>query len=126
MHRRILIILGGFILAAGLVSAAPVAAAPAKTRVARVVFIGKKKACACTKRKIADAWKALKAGLGQRRIPVVRFQADVKPAEAARYKKKRAYKVVPAVYFLTAAGQVVDLLQGIVTTADVEQVLGGR
>lgn len=109
-----------------LLPVAPASAAPARARVARIVFIGKAKACRCTKKRIAAAWKALKAGLGRRRIPVKRIQADRNPTEAGRHKRKRAYKVLPAIYFLTSTGKVIDLLQGIVTTADVKQVLKGR
>ncbi len=113
--------LGGFLCAAP-----SVPAAAAKAPVARIVFIGQKQACHCTQKRIAAGWKALQAGLGQRHIPVRRLQADVSPAEAGRYKKRRPYRAVPAIYFLTAQGKVIDLLQGIVTADDVKQVLRGR
>ena len=126
MQKRKSLLLSGAALALLLATPTPSSAAPVKARVASIVFIGKAKACPCTKKSIADAWKALQAGLGKRRIPVRRIQTDVKPAEVDRYKKKRAYKVLPTLYFLTSAGKVIDLLQGIVTTADVKQALKGR
>ena len=126
MRTRTLLLLPIVSLALLLTTLTHISAAPAKARVASIVFIGKKKACPCTKKQIAAGWKALKAGLGKRRIPVKRIQEDVHTAEASRYKKKRAYRALPAIYFLTSAGKVIDLLQGIVTTADVQQVLKGR
>ncbi len=126
MHIRTHALLPGVALAFLLVALTPASAAPAKARVASIVFIGKKKACHCTKKQIADGWKALQAGLGKRRIQVRRIQEDVHTAEAGRYKRKRTYRALPAIYFLTSAGKVIDLLQGIVTTADVRQALKGR
>ncbi len=126
MTRPAIITLIGLLFALGLLGATPASAAPAKARVTSIVFIGKAKACPCTKKRIAAAYKALKAGLGSRQTPIKKIQADLKPADAARYKKKRAYKMLPAIYFLTSTGKVVDLLQGLVTTADVKQVLKGR
>jgi len=122
--RRVLFL--GLALGGVLCAAPPVPAAPAKAPVARIVFIGQKQACPCTQKRIAAGWKALQAGLGQRRLPVRRIQADVSPAEAGRLKKRRPYRAVPAIYFLTATGKVIDLLQGIVTVDDVKQVLRGR
>lgn len=126
MHARTQVFLPISALAFLLAPSTPTEAAPARARVDRIVFIGKKKACHCTKRQISDGWKALKAGLGKRQTPVKRIQADVHIAEAGRYKKKHAYRALPAIYFLTSTGKVIDLLQGIVTTADVKQVLKGR
>jgi hypothetical protein len=126
MQRIGFITVTGLALSLLLLSTAPASSAPAKARVGSIVFIGKAKACPCTTKRIAAGWKALKKGLGKRRTPVKRIQSDVKPTEAARYKKKRAYKVLPAIYFLTSAGKVIELLQGIVTTADVQQVIKGR
>ena len=126
MHRQRNLLLPAATLTFLLAALMPASAAPGKARVTRIVFIGKQKACPCTKKQIADGWKALKAGLGKRRIPVKRLQADVHTAEVGRYQQKRAYKALPAIYFLTAAGKVIDLLQGIVTAADVQQVLKAR
>jgi hypothetical protein len=109
-----------------LLLAAPAVAAPRKAPVARIVFIGKAKACPCTTKQIAEAWKALHQALGKRPIPVARIQADRKPAEADRYRPHRAWKALPAIYFLTSKGGIIDLLQGIVDEADVRQVLDGR
>lgn len=126
MQKTRFITVAGLAASLLLLSTASAKAAPAKARVTSIVFIGKAKACPCTTKRIAAGWKALKKGLGKRQTSVKRIQADVKPAEAARYKKKRTYKVLPAIYFLTSSGKVIDLLQGIVTTADVSQILKGR
>ena len=87
----------------------------AKNKVARIIFLGKKDACECTKGRIEKSWQVLHKVLNGRRISVERYQIDVHEAEAKRYHAIRPYMVIPAMYFFDAEEKLLDLLQGEVT-----------
>ncbi|MFC1655139.1 hypothetical protein ACFL2F_04970 [Myxococcota bacterium] len=102
------------------------AAKPEKTKaqVSRIVFVGMKDACQCTRDRIAASWAALEAVLGRDpAIPVERIQEDVDAAKADEYAKLKAIIVVPGIYFLDEKGKLVELLQGEVSPKQVTAVL---
>jgi hypothetical protein len=123
MRRAIPILLLLLVLALG---ATTRAAPPTETKgkVARIVFVGKQNACACTRKTINASWKVLQAALGNKsRFPVEELKIDVDGAKVDGYRSKRAFVALPAIYFLDNADGVKELLQGEVTEAQVRGVL---
>ena len=100
------------------------AAGEGKSVVKRIVFIDKAECCACTQRAIDASWAALQEALGQDSpLPIERVHLDTQAARAGVYRAKRALVTAPAIYFLDGADEVVELLQGDVTAAEVRAVL---
>lgn len=92
--------------------------------VARIVFVGQKDACQCTRDRIDASWVVLESVLGREpAVPVERIQEDVDAARAEEYAKLKAVIVVPGIYFLDEKGGLVELLQGEVTAEQVTAVL---
>ena len=108
------------------VAAAPSTEAPGATAapVSTIVFVEKEGACDCTRRRIDTSWAALETALGDRKVPVQRLRVDVEEAAVEPYRDKRAFVVLPALYFLDATGNIVEQLQGEVTPAQVTAALG--
>lgn len=110
----------------GPVAADPSGAAAVSTpasRVARIAFLDKENCCACTQRAQDASWAALQAALGGAAIPVERIHFDTQAAQADSYRSLRPMMASPGIYFLDAAGGLVDLLQGEVTADQVRAVL---
>ena len=103
-------------------SAAPTQPA-AKAPVAKIVFIDKENACECTRKSIDGSWAALQAALQGASLPVERIHMDTQEAFAAGYREKKPMMAVPGIYFLAEGGAVVELLQGDVTTAQIQAAL---
>lgn len=82
------------------------------SKVTRIVFIGKKNACQCTRRQIEKSWADLQAALKGRNIPVQKIYWDVDEAEVNKYRKIEQFMTLPAVYFLDKDGRIVEMLQG--------------
>ncbi len=92
--------------------------------VAQIVFIDKEKACDCTAKRIKDSWTALQEALGKESaLPIERIHMDTQVAEAESYRTQRAFMVAPAIYFLDANGQILELLQGEVSSEQVKKVI---
>jgi hypothetical protein len=89
-------------------------------RIARLVFIDLEKSCPCTKRRIASSWKALAAVLGTPpSIPLDRFHLDTQDAKAEPFLDKRPLVAAPGLYVLDRSGNIIDLLQGDITEAQI-------
>lgn len=116
-------------------SAAPVEAAPTtpdpaasvetkSPAVARIVFVDKEDACACTRERADQSWAALQAALGEdNKLPVERVYIDTQHDKAAPYLEMAQVMVVPGVYLLDDAGKLIELLQGEVTEDQLLQKL---
>lgn len=108
---------------------APVALVPAQPAkkapvIARIVFVGKKHACACTRKAIDASSKALEARLGKApAIPVERVEIDTDPEGVRKYHQMQPMMALPALYFLDGRGQLVQMLQGEVSDAQLSGVL---
>lgn len=87
-------------------------AAPARVSVARIVFVDQERACGCTMDRINAAWDVLQAAVAGRDLAVERIHRDTEAARAAPFLAMRRSMAAPAVYFLTAEGELVDLIQG--------------
>ncbi len=91
-----------------------------RDRPARLVFIDLEKSCPCTKRRITSSWKALTAVLGTPpSIPLDRFHLDTQDTKAEPYVDKRPIMVAPGLYVLDQRGNIIDLLQGDITEAQI-------
>lgn len=102
-----------------------VATPPAKAAVAKIVFVGKKEACDCTRKRVKDSFAALQGALGgQAGIAIERLQIDADKEKVAPYRKLRALMVLPGIYLLDAKGALVEMLQGEVTEAQLKKALG--
>lgn len=106
-------------------AAADVAPTKAGTKpVARIVFVGQKQACECTRKRIDDTWLALQRALdGNRKLPVERLQRDVDEEKADRYDEMRSLMVAPGLYLLDEDGKLIDMLQGELSSDQLSQAL---
>jgi len=108
-------------------AAAPAQPEPKGVKVARIVFVGKKNACECTRKRVDDSFAALQTVLeGRSEIAVQRLQVDVDEAGVKQYRELRPIMVLPAIYLLEASGALIDVLQGEVTVEQLEKATGGR
>lgn len=95
-----------------------------KAKVVRIVFVGKKHACDCTRKSIEAGRKALQAALGkQSRYRLEELAVDVDGEKVDELRKKRALTALPAIYFLDGAGELRERLQGDITEAQIRAVL---
>jgi len=100
------------------------AAQVVKTKVAKIVFVGKQDACDCTRGRVDDSFAALETALaGRGNIPVERIRVDIDEDKVAPYAQKRAIMVLPAIYLLDESGELVQVLQGEVTAAQLDALL---
>ena len=95
----------------------------ASTAIERIVFIDMADACDCTQKKIDGAEKALDAVEGAKTIHVERIHMDTEDEKADVYRDKQPFMVVPALYFLDDAGNVLTLLQGDITEKQISEAI---
>ena len=94
--------------------------------VVKIVFVGQKQACDCTRTRIDNAWATLKNTLEAKHdIPVERIELDVDEDEADKMNNLRPLMVAPGIYFFDVNENVVEMLQGEVTAEQVEKAIGG-
>jgi hypothetical protein len=94
--------------------------------VAKVVFIGQREACECTRKRIDGTWAALEQALeSHSEIQVEKLEQDVQQEAADRYDELKPMMVAPGVYLLDADGKLVELLQGELTATKLERALSG-
>ena len=102
-------------------------AAPGAAAVERIVFVDKKKACACTRERIDASWKALTEVYGfPPTIDVERIHMDQDAVKAAPYKAKRPIMVLPAIYFLGMEDKLLEVLQGEVKAEQIRGLSGAK
>lgn len=93
-------------------------------KVAKVVFVGAKEACDCTKRKVSITWDVLTEALTKHpKIKVTRIQRDVHRSQVKTLRAKRRYITLPALYFLGPEGKVVGMLEGEVGRSKIDEML---
>lgn len=97
------------------------------TKVEKIVFVGRKHACPCTKRTIDASWSALQKALGKpAKLPVERLQIDTESEKVAPYRKQKPMMALPAIYFVDGKNAVLELLQGEVTEKQIVAALGAK
>ena len=95
--------------------------------VTRIVFVDKQECCDCTRRAIDESWAALQAALGpDHGLALERVFSDTETARADELRALRPLVTVPGIYFLDAAGRVVELLQGTVTADEIRAALPAK
>ncbi len=100
------------------------AATPSPGGLTKVVFMDKENACTCTRKRTDDTWAALQAALGTPpKLPVERLHVDTQAEQAAPYTSAKPLMVPPGIYFVDGQQNVVELLQGEVSAAEVTAVL---
>lgn len=93
-------------------------------RVERIAFVDQEEACECTHKRIDDSWAALQAGMKQsREVPVQRIHRDTEPIDVGPLQAKRKFVAVPAIFLLDGSGEVIDMLQGEVSDAEIAAAL---
>ena len=103
-------------------TAAATAAQPGKAT--KIVFVGNESDCPCTMRRVNNGWQTLQKALGNpAALPLERLNADTQAQQVEPLRKKRPYMALPAVYFLDAKDNVVELMQGFVRQEQVKVVL---
>ena len=101
------------------------AKAAAKSKVSKIVFVGKENACDCTRKRVEAAWATLQKTLGTpAKLPVERLQIDTEGAKVEPYRKQRPMMALPAIYFVDAKSKVLDQLQGEVSEEQIRAALG--
>jgi uncharacterized protein (DUF1501 family) len=96
-------------------------------RLVRIVFVGKERACNCTRKTIDASWAALQKALGTpRKLPVERLQIDTQGDKVEPYRRQKPILALPAIYFIDGNDTVVELLQGEVTAQQVIGVLRAK
>lgn len=103
----------------------PVAASSAVAEpVAQVVFLDQEEACDCTKKRIDASWNELQTALGpSNSLQVERVHLDTQKDLAKDYLKAKPVMVPPGIYFMSAKGDLLEMLQGEVTAAQISAVL---
>ena len=106
-------------------TSAAAAASSAQTKLARIVFVDKENCCQCTRDRIDASWTALQAALAGRKgaVPVERVHVDTQPKLTGEYRSKQPFVALPAIYLLDGSGNVVELLQGELTQAQLSAAL---
>lgn len=112
------------VVASGASAIEAAASTNAVSKVARVVFVGKEHACDCTRKKVETARAALEKALGTpAKLPVETLQLDTQEEKVEPYRKMRPIMALPAIYFLDAKDDLVEMLQGEITDGQVSSAL---
>jgi hypothetical protein len=107
------------------VTPAPAAAAKSVAVTTKIVFVDKEHGCQCTAKRVDASWSALQGAIAGKATPVVeRIHVDTQPEMAEPYSKLRPMMTLPALYFIDGQGGLIELLQGEVTTEQIQKVLG--
>lgn len=93
-------------------------------KVAKIVFVGQKDACDCTKNRVKETWSALQYALKKHQsVKVERIAMDVQKDRVKTLKAKRRFMVVPALYFFNPEGKLVAMLEGELKPNQIDQNL---
>ena len=96
-----------------------------RAKVTRVVFIDKKNACDCTRKRADDSWANLAEAVGEgASIPVERIYIDTEKDRAAPFLELQNVMVIPGIYFLDEKGNLVAMLQGEQSASKLSSTLG--
>jgi hypothetical protein len=103
----------------------PAAASSATAEpVAQIVFLDQEEACDCTKKRIDTTWNELQTALGSgNKMQVERVHLDTQKDLAKDYLKAKPVMVPPGIYFMSAKGDLLEMLQGEVTAAQISAAL---
>ena len=98
----------------------PATAQAGPTRVTKVVFIGQKDSCKCTRERIDKTWPVVDSVLkGYKDITVRKIQIDVEAEEADRYDEMKSIMIAPGIFFMDKDDKLVEMIQGEVSADQV-------
>ncbi len=134
MSKKAISILAVASMAAGLLvgasacrrSGAPAGAMKKKPgeKVGKIVFVGKKHACDCTKRRVNESWEALQFALKKHGgVKVERIAIDVDRQKVKSLRGKRRFMTLPALYFFSPEGKLVAMLEGELQPAQIAEAI---
>jgi hypothetical protein len=105
-------------------SSASAEGAATESSVAKIVFVGQKQACPCTRDRIDTTWKALESVLAEGpEIPVEQIQLDVDEKRYEQLNDLESLMVAPGIYFFDRDGGLVEVLQGEVEEYKIAEVI---
>jgi len=84
-------------------------------KVARIVFVGQKDACDCTKKRVKLSWEALQFSLKKHaavKVERLTLDADADRGKVKALRAQRRFMTVPALYFFNPQGKLVAMLEG--------------
>ena len=94
------------------------------TKAKKIIFVGKEKACDCTRKTVDSGWAALQEALGKpAKLPVERLKIDTQAEKVEPYRKQQPIITLPAIYFVDSKGMVLQLLQGEVTVGQLRTAI---
>ena len=95
-----------------------------KSDVVKIVFVGQKDACECTRTRIDTTWNTLQEVLdGRDDISVERIQLDVEEEQADKLDDLRSMMVAPGIYFFDENEHLLEMLQGEVAPEQISKIL---
>lgn len=102
----------------------PAASSATTEPVAQIVFLDQEEACDCTKKRIDTTWNELQTALGSgNKMQVERVHLDTQKDLAKDYLKAKPVMVPPGIYFMSSKGDLLEMLQGEVTAAQISAIL---
>lgn len=82
-------------------------------KVEKIVFVGKKEACDCTRKRVDQSWDALQFAMKKRAgVKVERIAMDVDKEKVRSLRTERKFMTLPALYFYNPQGKLVAMLEG--------------
>jgi hypothetical protein len=96
----------------------------ATSRVAKIVFVGQKQACPCTRKRIDETWKTLQGVLAKGpKIAVERIHLDVDEERYDELDELKSMIVPPGIYFFDKDSKLIELLQGGAVEAKIADII---
>jgi hypothetical protein len=100
------------------------AAAKQASKIAKIVFVGQKQACQCTRTRIDTTWAVLQSTLKDKSdVTVENIQLDVEEEQADRLDMLQSLIVPPGLYFFDENDNLVEMLQGEVKQEQIQSLL---
>jgi hypothetical protein len=104
--------------------ATPVATRSSASKLSKIVFVGKERACECTRKAVDAGWAALhKVLVDPGQVLIERIHVDSESARVEPYRAQKPIMALPAIYFVDGRGAVLEMLQGEVGEAQIQAVV---
>lgn len=92
--------------------------------IAKIVFVGQKQACNCTRDRIDRTWKTLQESLGGRKdIAIESIELDVDEDRYDEMDRLQSMIVPPGLYFFDSNDKFVKMLQGELEAGQIAEAL---
>jgi hypothetical protein len=95
-------------------------------KIAKVVFVGEEHGCPCRQGRIDAGWAALQQALGTPpKIPIEKLYVDTEGPKVLPYTQQKPIGTMPGIYLVDGANKVLDMLQGDMTSAQIQAAIAG-